>query len=282
MKRNLDLLTTPGFLIALSLLLANDFLLKPAFHNALTGKLSDFAGLFAFAIFWTALFPKHKRIIHLIIAFGFLFWKSNWSQPLIDGWNDLPLFGVARTVDYSDMLALLVLPFAYLYCEKNPSSVWSFGFAPHMLTLVAVFAFTATSFADERSFSPRKIYRFNMSKAELLDRLNRLPRVRLHRSESVGPDSYSLTLDFKFCTGDTIHPYVEIRSQEPNVTEMSGLSIRYFCPTTSDEWDRQVLQIFEREVTSRFNPEILETEPLPSPSPTITTMPMLNSSPERR
>src|SRR3989442_14409237 len=39
-------LSSPGFLAALAVLLANDLWWKPAFGNWLTDKLSDFAGLF--------------------------------------------------------------------------------------------------------------------------------------------------------------------------------------------------------------------------------------------
>ena len=49
LARRLDALLRPAFLAALGLLVLNDGLLKPLFHNALTGKLSDFAGVFAFA-----------------------------------------------------------------------------------------------------------------------------------------------------------------------------------------------------------------------------------------
>lgn len=45
-----EILASPGFLISLSLLLCNDFVLKPTFSNQFTGKLSDFAGLFAFTV----------------------------------------------------------------------------------------------------------------------------------------------------------------------------------------------------------------------------------------
>ena len=37
----------PAFLIALGLLIANDWLFKPMFHNALTGNYRIFAGVFA-------------------------------------------------------------------------------------------------------------------------------------------------------------------------------------------------------------------------------------------
>jgi len=39
----------------------------------------------------------------------FVFWKSTYSQSAIDGWNSLPFFDIARTVDYGDLWALLVL-----------------------------------------------------------------------------------------------------------------------------------------------------------------------------
>ena len=99
-KRRLDLLTTPAFLLGLSLLMLNDWFWKAQFGNALTGKLSDFSGLFVFPIFWMALFPQRKRLIFTLTAFGFLFWKSAFSQFIVDGWNDLQWFQIARVVDF--------------------------------------------------------------------------------------------------------------------------------------------------------------------------------------
>jgi len=71
MKRNLDVLVSPAFLLGLFLLLLNDYFLKAVFHNWFTGKLSDFAGLFIFPLFWTALFPRYKKSIYYITAFLF-------------------------------------------------------------------------------------------------------------------------------------------------------------------------------------------------------------------
>ena len=117
-----------------------------------------------------------------------------------------------------------------------------------------------------------------MSNAELLDHLNELPRVRV-RSASSSDDSYVITLDFDFCTGDTLYSRVDIYPVA-NVTEMNLRSIEYTCPTVNGDRHQQVLQIFEREVTARFNPEVFAPEALPSPS--VKAMPMLNSSPEQR
>jgi len=45
----------------------------------------------------------------------FAFWKSPLSQPLIDGWNSVGAFRVARVIDWTDLLALSALPAALLY-----------------------------------------------------------------------------------------------------------------------------------------------------------------------
>ena len=58
--RGVFLLTSPAFIAALTLLILNDWVLKPAFSNWVTGKLSDVAGLVAFAMFGTALLPDRR------------------------------------------------------------------------------------------------------------------------------------------------------------------------------------------------------------------------------
>ena len=63
MKNNLKILTSYWFMTGLILLLLNDFIFKEMYGNWLTGKLSDFTGLFIFPLFWTALFPKNKNKI---------------------------------------------------------------------------------------------------------------------------------------------------------------------------------------------------------------------------
>src|ERR1044071_6805827 len=123
-KRSHLLLASSGFLIGLSLLLLNDLVLKEQFHNELTGKLSDFAGLFVFPLFWTAFFPRQRRIVFIATAGFYVFWKSGYSQFLIEGWNSLPFFGIQRTVDYTDLLALLILPLSYSYSHQPCSGVY--------------------------------------------------------------------------------------------------------------------------------------------------------------
>jgi hypothetical protein len=105
----LFLSTSPSFILALALLLLNDWILKDAFGNWVTGKLSDFAGLFAFALFWGALMPKHRHAAMGLIAVAFMAWKSPLSTGALAAWNAVGILPLARVVDYTDWLALSVL-----------------------------------------------------------------------------------------------------------------------------------------------------------------------------
>lgn len=105
-------LYNPQLIAGLLLLLLNDLVLKPQFHNWFTGKLSDIVGLYIFPLFWCAFFPALKRHIYLLTAAGFIFWKSTLAQPLIDTLNDMGL-PFNRVVDMSDLAALPALIVSY-------------------------------------------------------------------------------------------------------------------------------------------------------------------------
>ena len=109
------ILVSVGFLTGLLLLFCNDFFLKDIFHNRLTGKLSDFAGLFVFPLFWIAFFPNCRRLIIFFTAAGFIFWKTPYSDFVINFWNAYGPFYIQRIVDYSDYWALIVLLPSYWY-----------------------------------------------------------------------------------------------------------------------------------------------------------------------
>jgi hypothetical protein len=140
----LELLASPAFIVALALLVLNDFALKPLFHNALTGKVSDFAGLFALTLFVMTLWPRQGRVAALAIAAAFTFWKTSYAEPLIEWLNVTLPFALGRVVDLTDLSALPMIPLA----------IWT---APRLaacplprviqlaLVVVALVAFTATS-----------------------------------------------------------------------------------------------------------------------------------------
>lgn len=103
------------------------------FHNWLTGKLSDFAGLFAFSLFFGALLPRWKGAIYLCTTLGFVIWKSTFSQAMIDLVNMVLPIKVGRTVDWTDIafdsrrlsttasLAFLVMRKSFLRNSRLPS-----------------------------------------------------------------------------------------------------------------------------------------------------------------
>jgi hypothetical protein len=146
-------LTSPLYLLALAILLLNDHLLKAAAPGLVTGKLSDFAGLFAFAAFWAVLLPRHAKAACIVTGALFVAWKSPWSEPLIALWNAHGPFPVARVVDPWDLTALLVLPLAYLASIQPPERMRRTA-ATAGVALVSLVAFAATSIPHELVLIP--------------------------------------------------------------------------------------------------------------------------------
>jgi hypothetical protein len=139
------LLLHPLFLLQLSLLLLNDFTWKYEYHNWFTGKLSDFTGLFVFPVFFSAFFPGRKKLIFILTAALFVWWKSPYSNPLISFFNEHMGLPVYRVTDYTDCIALVVLPFAYSIREVNYSPSVMQNFAVCCVGVISVIAFSATS-----------------------------------------------------------------------------------------------------------------------------------------
>lgn len=185
MKNRFRLLASPGFLWGLAILLLNDWYLKPVFHNWVTGKLSDFAGLFIFPLFWMAFFPAKKHLIGLLTAVLFIFWKIPASQPLLDTWNALGIWPLARTTDAGDLWALAMIPLSVGYASK--AGAWAIPrWAP--LTL-AVLAFAATSFVAIETYN--KTYEFNCSLSTLRQRMaaDSVWREVAHQLTIITPDT---------------------------------------------------------------------------------------------
>ena len=123
----------PSYVIALFLLLLNDHVLKSAFPGFVTGKLSDFAGVFAFAAFFASVIPRRAAAICAATGALFVWWKSPLSQPVVEA------LGMSRVVDWTDLAALIVLPFAYRFAVRKPIA-WN-----PAIVCVSLFAFAATS-----------------------------------------------------------------------------------------------------------------------------------------
>jgi hypothetical protein len=142
-KTSFQVFGQSSFLVALFLLLANDLYLKAEYHNWLTGKLSDFAGLYVFVQFIAAI--SGIQIVRAAAASACLFviWKSPASTPLIEFFNSILPVRIHRTVDYTDLAALLVLPLAaHQYANR---SIFRWGILKYPSAATAMLAIMATS-----------------------------------------------------------------------------------------------------------------------------------------
>jgi hypothetical protein len=282
-----DLLTSPGFVISLSLLLTNDFLLKPVLANPLTGKLSDFAGLFAFTLFWIAVFPRFRRLICLGVALSFIFWKTSYSQPFIDRWNALGVVRFSRTVDLTDLIALSILPLAYGYASRKVSVTIAPKWLPASLALLAVFAFTATSYRTKYEDYGNKYY-FAGSKSELFDKIDYL-RLDYFDFPLDKIEKESGQLDLQIPSSRCFNYF----AANLEVTEVEGQTVvaikklEHRCP--QKEGDRETLLAdFEKEFIERLKNGTPQTThykskvetPGFSPPPVRVPSP-LRASPER-
>ena len=117
MKRK-ELILNLYFVVGLTVLILNDFYLKYEYGNFVTGKLSDFAGLLIFPMFIAALIPNFRKSISILTGIGFFIWKLPLFSPVIDLINQLPFVTIHRVTDYSDYMALLILPLNHYLIPK--------------------------------------------------------------------------------------------------------------------------------------------------------------------
>jgi hypothetical protein len=240
-----SILASPGFVAALLLLLLNDFFLKPFLHNSFTGKLSDFAGLFLFPLFWVSFFPRFRLWIYLTTAGLFILWKSAASTILINSWNSLNLFPIDRTVDYGDLISLAILPVSYVYGLRRVGLRMSRAW-PAAIALVSVFAFAATSFSHKTSY--QKDYYFAMPKHELLQRMSSVAQKDVNDLFWKG-DEFSVSIE------SCIEADFSVK-EENRQTVLTLKETNYECPRPPSK--EEMLKTFEQEFIAKLseNPTI--------------------------
>jgi len=145
-----ELILSPYFITGLILLILNDFYLKYQYGNFITGKLSDFAGLLIFPMFIAAIIPRFRKSASLITGIGFIIWKLPLFTPVIDFINQYSFVTIHRVVDYTDYLALLILPLShYLINHREDHFIINQNklkhFSKYVLLVIAFFSFCATS-----------------------------------------------------------------------------------------------------------------------------------------
>lgn len=146
MIKRKDHLRSPVFLLGLALLLANDFFFKAYFHNSITGKLSDIAGLFIFPLFISVILRSDSKLIFWAIAAFFIYWKSPLSNSLLEMLSSVSGQRFERVVDYTDLFCLPVLIVSYRYMIGDHRQV---HFPRIIILLCSAFAFMATSRTKE-------------------------------------------------------------------------------------------------------------------------------------
>ncbi len=244
------LILSPGFLLGLAILAGNDFFWKSLYHNWLTGKLSDFAGLWSISLFTIAIVRMPPRFVILSWGIVFLLWKSSYSQPLIDFWNQAGLPTVERIADPTDYIAITTLPLALIYARKRQALAslelaWLRRGAIITTIGLSLFFFTATSFVGDHVCCGEK-YQFNISKSEFLSRLRKTTAQDISHVEKLSNedgDWYSFYLKEDYC-GRKVNVNIRIKEQA-NTTHVSVAYILYNCKQENDSFVRQR---FEKEI----------------------------------
>ena len=253
MKTNPRLLCTPAFLLALALLLLNDFWWKDAYGNFLTGKLSDFAGLFAFGLFWMALFPQRKKTAGLMAGLWFVFWKSPYSQPLIDHWNAITGLGYERVVDYGDLWALSMLPLAYIFTLR-PNWQRPLRLSPALPLGIAIFAFFATSPGNRETpadFPVDAQFELPLSRDTIARRLGRADSIIVWFGLPLrNPVSDTLQLEYFSDACGFANAVTSLDSVAPQLSRFHLISVGH-CINEADR-RQEIIVDFEQGVVERI------------------------------
>jgi len=130
----------------LFVLLLNDLSLKYEFPSWVTGKLSDFTGLFLLAVFLCAFFPARRTTILVGCALFFTWWKSGLSTPFIHFCHTYLSLPVSRVIDYTDLTALFVLPVAFHISQQQmPATSPRQPALLALVSIISIFSFCFTS-----------------------------------------------------------------------------------------------------------------------------------------
>ncbi|MDO5980121.1 hypothetical protein [Flavivirga spongiicola] len=131
------------------LLFLNDHYFKWEFSNWITGKLSDFIGLLILPFFLTFFFPKTMKWHVILTGLFFVFWKSPFSQGFIDVYNSIAFIEITRVVDYSDLVALSILPLSYYFLKQifiiDKLRIDKINIHPVIILFPSIIIFMATS-----------------------------------------------------------------------------------------------------------------------------------------
>ncbi len=254
MKFNNKLLN-PFFIVSIFVLMLNDFVLKSMFHNAITGKLSDFAWLFAMPFFLSIFNPKQSKNIHFFVALFFIFGKSQFSQPILNWFNSIG-FNFYRVVDFTDNICLIsVLLSYYVFQNQKPKLINPiFGI---LSIVISSFSF----FADTQVREPELIDENYVEPIE-----NTLKTISLY---NISNETKIAIINFKYSEEEI----KRLKIKHLNFNKIDSLKIlsfksASFCiPICKDEKTKfpksfsiKILDIIENKITEYNRSDFLEYE----------------------
>jgi len=159
--RNKNLILNSIFITGILVLFLNDHIFKFEFPGMLTGKLSDACGIVILPLLLTYIVPKVKEHSVWITMVLFTYWKSPYSQVVLDLYNQYVPIGISRVIDYSDLLVFVLLPIPYflLKNDRYTASISIQKVNPMVIVLPSLLVLAATA--------PRKGGYVVMSKGNL-------------------------------------------------------------------------------------------------------------------
>jgi len=151
--KNLQILLHPYFILSLLILIINDHYLKANYPSFITGKLSDFAGLFVFTIFIFAMaysfFSRKSHLIylHISVAVFFTLWKLAPVEIFLNWLNETTSLTMpTRVKDSTDLLSLVILLFSFMFITSELKERFKPDFGIYKNILV-VFVLLASSWS---------------------------------------------------------------------------------------------------------------------------------------
>lgn len=184
-SRIATLLLSWPLLLSLTVLVTNDLYLKAEFPGWLSGKLSDFSGVFLVTYLACGLFRKAKSFVVVGVVMLFVYWKSPASQWLIETINTLIAANIGRVVDYSDLFALAVIPVAWFTVSRTAAT--KFPLSRRQLLALPVAAVTLAAITGTSVLMPYGEYSIRNS-----DLSNRVEDSAIIEAVSRVTDRYEL------------------------------------------------------------------------------------------